>query len=88
HGVAKMSLSNKLTLDKLDVKGKRVVMRVDFNVPMKNNQITNNDKTGETVGSTIHFPSDRVKTTCHLPFFWALAVCPQKLQTRCKRTQP
>lgn len=45
-------------------------------------------KTGETVGSTIHFPSDRVKTTCHLPFFWALAVCPQKLQTRCKRTQP
>jgi hypothetical protein len=27
HGVAKMSLSNKLTLDKLDVKGKRVVMR-------------------------------------------------------------
>lgn len=27
HGIAKMSLSNKLTLDKLDVKGKRVVMR-------------------------------------------------------------
>ncbi|XP_006887407.1 PREDICTED: phosphoglycerate kinase-like [Elephantulus edwardii] len=39
-----MSLSNKLTLDKLDVKGKRVVMRVDFNVPMKNNQITNNQR--------------------------------------------
>ena len=37
-----MSLSNKLTLDKLDMKGKWVVMRVDFNVPMKNNQITNN----------------------------------------------
>ncbi|WP_368857731.1 phosphoglycerate kinase [Vibrio parahaemolyticus] len=36
-----MSLSNKLTLDKLDVKWKRVVMRVDFNVPMKNNKITN-----------------------------------------------
>ncbi|KAK2089372.1 phosphoglycerate kinase [Saguinus oedipus] len=27
-------------LDKLDVKGKRVVMTVDFNVPMKNNQIS------------------------------------------------
>eukprot|EP00069_Balaena_mysticetus_P013761 bmy_08387T0 len=35
-----MSLSNKLTLDKLDVKGKRVIMRVDFNVPRKNNKIT------------------------------------------------
>ncbi|XP_003803027.1 phosphoglycerate kinase 2 [Otolemur garnettii] len=39
-----MSLSKKLTLDKVDVKGKRVVMRVDFNVPMKNNQITNNQR--------------------------------------------
>ncbi|XP_037375753.1 phosphoglycerate kinase 2 [Talpa occidentalis] len=39
-----MSLSKKLTLDKLDVKGKRVIMRVDFNVPMKNNQITNNQR--------------------------------------------
>uniref|UniRef100_A0A2I2YUR4 Phosphoglycerate kinase n=1 Tax=Gorilla gorilla gorilla TaxID=9595 RepID=A0A2I2YUR4_GORGO len=37
-----MSLSNKLMLDKLDVKGKQVVMRVNFNFPMKNNQITNN----------------------------------------------
>ncbi|XP_045705437.1 phosphoglycerate kinase 1-like [Phyllostomus hastatus] len=39
-----MSLSNKLTLDKLDVKGKLVVKRVDFNVPMKNNQIRNNQR--------------------------------------------
>uniref|UniRef100_A0A2K5IGC7 Phosphoglycerate kinase n=1 Tax=Colobus angolensis palliatus TaxID=336983 RepID=A0A2K5IGC7_COLAP len=35
-----MSLSNKLTLDKLDVKGKRVIMRVDFN----NNRIINNQR--------------------------------------------
>lgn len=41
--IAKLSLSNKLTLDKLDMKGKRVVMRLDFNVPMKNNQITNRE---------------------------------------------
>ncbi|CAO2623335.1 Phosphoglycerate kinase 1 [Lemmus lemmus] len=46
-----MSLSNKLTLDKLDVKGKRVVMRVDFNVPMKNNQITNNQRIKAAVPS-------------------------------------
>lgn len=39
-----MSLSTKLTLDKVDVKSKRIVMRVDFNVPMKNNQITNNQR--------------------------------------------
>ncbi|XP_030065262.1 phosphoglycerate kinase [Microcaecilia unicolor] len=39
-----MSLSSKLTLDRVDVKGKRVIMRVDFNVPMKNNQITNNQR--------------------------------------------
>ena len=35
----KMSLSNKLTLDKQDVKGKQVVMRVDLSAPVKNNQI-------------------------------------------------
>ncbi|KAM8954208.1 phosphoglycerate kinase [Pelodytes ibericus] len=46
-----MSLSNKLTLDKLDVKSKRVVMRVDFNVPMKNNQITNNQRIKAAVPS-------------------------------------
>ncbi|XP_056658887.1 phosphoglycerate kinase 1-like [Monodelphis domestica] len=39
-----MSLSNKLTLDKMDLKGKRVIMRVDFNVPMKNKEITNNQR--------------------------------------------
>ncbi|KAK7805795.1 hypothetical protein U0070_007487 [Myodes glareolus] len=43
--------SNKLTLDKLDVKGKRVVMRVDFNVPMKNNHITNNQRIKAAVAS-------------------------------------
>uniref|UniRef100_A0A2K5D4V9 Phosphoglycerate kinase n=1 Tax=Aotus nancymaae TaxID=37293 RepID=A0A2K5D4V9_AOTNA len=44
-----MWLSNKLTLDKLEVKGKRVVMRVDFNVPMKNNKITTNQRIKATV---------------------------------------
>ncbi|XP_004477090.2 probable cystatin-16 [Dasypus novemcinctus] len=34
-----MSLSNKLTLDKLDMKGKWIIMRVDSNVPKKNNQL-------------------------------------------------
>lgn len=33
---------NKLSIDKVDVKGKRVFIRVDFNVPMKEGKITNN----------------------------------------------
>ncbi|KAM4696864.1 phosphoglycerate kinase [Rhinophrynus dorsalis] len=49
-----MSLSNKLNLDKVDVKGKRVVMRVDFNVPMKNNQITNNQRIKAAIPSIQH----------------------------------
>nr|XP_015816723.2 phosphoglycerate kinase 1 [Nothobranchius furzeri]XP_054586663.1 phosphoglycerate kinase 1 [Nothobranchius furzeri] len=46
-----MSLSNKLTLDKVDVNGKRVVMRVDFNVPMKDKHITNNQRIKAAVPS-------------------------------------
>ncbi|XP_003897770.1 phosphoglycerate kinase 2 [Papio anubis] len=46
-----MSLSKKLTLDKLDVRGKRVIMRVDFNVPMKKNQITNNQRIKASIPS-------------------------------------
>lgn len=49
-----MALSSKLTLDKLDVKGKRVIMRVDFNVPMKNNQITNNQRIKAAIPSIKH----------------------------------
>jgi len=49
-----MSLSNKLTLDKLDLKGKRVVMRVDFNVPMKGKTITNNQRIKAAVPSIQH----------------------------------
>ncbi|XP_019625356.1 PREDICTED: phosphoglycerate kinase 1-like isoform X1 [Branchiostoma belcheri] len=38
-----MSLT-KLSIDKVDVKGKRVLMRVDFNVPMKGKEITNTQR--------------------------------------------
>ena len=30
-----MSLLNKVTVEDLDVKGRRVLVRVDFNVPLK-----------------------------------------------------
>lgn len=35
---------NKLAIDKIDIAGKRVLMRVDFNVPIKNGAITNNQR--------------------------------------------
>ncbi|XP_063991794.1 phosphoglycerate kinase-like [Diachasmimorpha longicaudata] len=35
---------NKLSIDKLDVTGKRILMRLDFNVPMKDGKITNNQR--------------------------------------------
>ena len=36
-----MSLSNKLAITDLDLKAKRVLIRVDFNVPMEGSTITN-----------------------------------------------
>lgn len=39
-----MSISNKLSIDQLDLNDKRVLIRVDFNVPMKGSTITNNQR--------------------------------------------
>lgn len=35
---------NKLAIDQIDVSGKRVLMRVDFNIPLKEGKITNNQR--------------------------------------------
>ncbi|CAF1000901.1 unnamed protein product [Rotaria sordida] len=35
----KASISNKLSIEDLDLQGKRVIMRVDFNVPLENGQV-------------------------------------------------
>nr|POE47523.1 phosphoglycerate kinase [Quercus suber] len=45
--ITTMSLSNKLAITDVDVKGKRVLIRVDFNVPLDketNSKITNNQR--------------------------------------------
>lgn len=39
-----MSISNKQSIDQIDLKDKRVLIRVDFNVPMKGTTITNNQR--------------------------------------------
>ena len=36
-----MSLSNKLSITDLDLKDKKILIRVDFNVPMQDGKITN-----------------------------------------------
>merc|ERR1712002_607172 len=47
----------KLSIRDVDLKGKRVVMRVDFNVPMKDGAITNNQRITAAV-PTIKFALD------------------------------
>merc|ERR1712002_138965 len=46
-----MALANKLPIDKLNLAGKRVFMRVDFNVPQKDGKITNNQRIVAAVDS-------------------------------------
>lgn len=45
---------NKLSIDKLDLKDKRVLIRVDFNVPMKEGKITNNQRIAAAVPTVKH----------------------------------
>lgn len=44
-----MSLSSKLSIKDLQLQGKKVVMRVDFNVPFDGPKITNNQVSGQEI---------------------------------------
>ncbi|OQR73726.1 phosphoglycerate kinase-like [Tropilaelaps mercedesae] len=49
-----MTSLNKLSLAAIDVAGKRVIMRVDFNVPLKDGKITNNQRIVAALPSVMH----------------------------------
>ena len=59
----------KLTVRDLDAKGKEVLMRVDFNVPLKDGEITNDARI------VLSPPSSSCWTRAHalsLPLIWAV----------------
>ncbi|PIC51263.1 hypothetical protein B9Z55_001840 [Caenorhabditis nigoni] len=49
-----MSSLNKLAIDQLNLAGKRVLIRVDFNVPLKEGKITNNQRIAAAVPTIEH----------------------------------
>jgi phosphoglycerate kinase len=48
------SMASKLSIDKVALKGKRVLARVDFNVPLKEGKITNTQRIDEAVPTIKH----------------------------------
>jgi len=52
---------NKLSIDKVDLNGKRVLIRVDFNVPMKDGKITNTQRIDESLKTIEHALSHGAK---------------------------
>lgn len=53
---------NKLGLSDIDVKDKRVIMRVDFNVPLKDGKITNNQRIVAALDSVKHVLDNGAKS--------------------------
>ena len=59
-----MSLSNKLAITDLDLKDKRVLIRVDFNVPMKEGKITNPAVRGPSTSSQRQRAQPAISYSC------------------------
>lgn len=53
---------NKLAIGDVDFKGKRVIMRVDFNVPLKDGSITNNQRIVAALPSIQHILNNGAKS--------------------------
>lgn len=54
--------SNKLGMEDIDVKGKKVLMRVDFNVPMKDGEVTDPKRITSTIPSIKHLLDNGAKS--------------------------
>lgn len=64
----KMSSLNKLAIDQLNLAGKRVLIRVDFNVPLKDGKITNNQRIAAAVPTIQVINSNLFQTTFSIIF--------------------
>ncbi|KAF8502542.1 phosphoglycerate kinase [Hysterangium stoloniferum] len=62
-----MSLSSKLSITDIDLKDKRVLIRVDFNVPIQDRKITNPARIVAAL-PTIKYALDQGKTTSHMVY--------------------
>ena len=56
-----MSLTSKLAITDLDLKGKRVLMRVDFNVPLDGEKVTNDQR---ILGAPVSYTHLTLPTIC------------------------
>ncbi len=67
-----MSLSNKLGLSAVDVAGKRVLIRVDFNVPFADGKISNNQRIAAAVPTIRYAQEHGAFTEIREVYLWLI----------------